>query len=55
MPDAEDVLGEVCLEVARRIGDFRGDSRGFRAWVFTIARSRRVDETRRRASEVRFA
>ena len=49
MPDAEDVLGEVFLEVARRIGDFRGDSRGFRAWVFTIARSRRVDEIRRRA------
>jgi len=49
LPDPEDVLGDVFLEVARRIGDFRGDRRGFRAWVFTIARSRRVDEIRRRA------
>jgi RNA polymerase sigma-70 factor (ECF subfamily) len=48
-PDADDVLGEVFLEVARRIGGFRGDSRGFRAWVFTIARARRVDEIRRQA------
>jgi RNA polymerase sigma-70 factor (ECF subfamily) len=47
LPDAEDVLGEVFLEVARRVGDFQGDARGFRAWVFTIARARRVDEIRR--------
>lgn len=46
--DPEDVVGDVFLEVARRIGDFRGDRRGFRAWVFTIARSRRIDEIRRR-------
>lgn len=49
MPEAEDVLGQVFLEVATRIRDFSGDSRGFRAWVFTIARARRVDEIRRRA------
>lgn len=48
VPDAEDVLGEVFLEVARRIGRFKGDARGFRAWVFTIARGRRVDAIRRR-------
>lgn len=46
--DAEDVLGEVFLEVAKRVDDFEGDHRGFRAWVFTIARARRVDEIRRR-------
>jgi RNA polymerase sigma factor (sigma-70 family) len=46
--DPEDVLGDVFLEVARRIGDFRGEARGFRAWVFTIARARRVDDIRRR-------
>jgi RNA polymerase sigma-70 factor (ECF subfamily) len=45
--DAEDVLGEVFLEVARSIRRFRGDTRGFRAWVFTIARARRVDSIRR--------
>lgn len=48
LPDAEDVLGDVFLEVARRVGDFTGDARGFRAWVFTIARARRVDTIRRR-------
>lgn len=46
--DAEDVLGDVFLDVARQIGDFEGDPVGFRAWVFTIARARRVDEIRRR-------
>lgn len=49
IPDPEDVLGEVFLEVAREIERFHGDLRGFRAWVFTIARSRRIDEIRRRA------
>lgn len=48
LADPEDVVGDVFLEVARRIGDFQGDGRGFRAWVFTIARSRRIDEIRRR-------
>ncbi len=48
LSDAEDVVGDVFLEVARRIRDFQGDGRGFRAWVFTIARSRRIDEIRRR-------
>jgi RNA polymerase sigma-70 factor (ECF subfamily) len=48
LSDADDVVGEVWLEVARRIGDFSGDASGFRSWVFTIARSRRVDEIRRR-------
>jgi RNA polymerase sigma-70 factor (ECF subfamily) len=49
VPDPEDVLGEVFLEVARRVDGFKGDARGFRAWVFTIARSRRVDAIRRRS------
>lgn len=52
LADSEDVLGEVFLEVARRIGGFRGDARGFRAWVFTIARARRVDEIRRQVRRV---
>lgn len=46
--DEEDVLGDVFLDVARRITEFQGDSAGFRAWVFTITRARRVDEIRRR-------
>lgn len=48
VPDAEDVLGDVFVDVARGIGRFRGDAPGLRAWVFTIARARRVDEIRRR-------
>jgi len=48
VPDAEDVLGDVFLEVARRIRRFSGDARGFRSWVFTIARTRRADAIRRR-------
>jgi RNA polymerase sigma-70 factor (ECF subfamily) len=52
LPDPEDVLGDVFLDVARRIGGFKGDARGFRAWVFTFARARRVDEIRRRVRRI---
>lgn len=45
--DAEDVVGEVFHDAARNIGAFKGDATGFRAWVFTIARARRIDEIRR--------
>ena len=41
IPDPEDVLGAVFVDVAQRIGSFRGDARSFRAWVFTITRARR--------------
>jgi RNA polymerase sigma-70 factor (ECF subfamily) len=50
--DPEDVLGDVFLEVARRLGGFHGDARGFRAWVFTIARARRVDGIRREVRRI---
>jgi RNA polymerase sigma factor (sigma-70 family) len=43
----EDLTGDVFLEVARRIGEFRGSMGGLRAWVFAIAHSRMVDEYRR--------
>jgi RNA polymerase sigma factor (sigma-70 family) len=43
----EDLTADVFLDVARRIQEFRGDSRRFRSWVFTIAHSRLVDEVRR--------
>jgi RNA polymerase sigma-70 factor (ECF subfamily) len=44
---ADDLAGEVWLEVARRIDEFRGDQQDFRAWVFTLARRRIVDHRRR--------
>lgn len=45
--DAEEVLGDVLLHVARGIDGFTGDSSGFRSWVFVIATSRLQDERRR--------
>ena len=45
--EAEEVLGDVFLHVARGIDEFDGDSSGFRSWVFVIATSRLHDERRR--------
>jgi len=47
--DAEDVVGETLLHVARGIDGFSGDEQGFRSWVFTIAHRRVVDAQRRRS------
>lgn len=52
-PDsAEDITSEVWLEVARGLHAFRGGESDFRAWVFTIARHRLIDQ-RRKASRRR--
>jgi RNA polymerase sigma factor (sigma-70 family) len=48
-PDAEDVLGETFLQVARDISTFEGDESGFRSWVFTIAHHRLIDARRHSA------
>lgn len=45
--DAEEVLGDVFLHVARGIDEFEGDASKFRSWVFVIATSRLYDERRR--------
>lgn len=47
--EPDDLTGEVFLQVIRDIGRFEGTERDFRAWVFTIARHRLVDEGRRRS------
>jgi RNA polymerase sigma-70 factor (ECF subfamily) len=44
---AEDLVGEVFLQVVRDLPAFTGGEDQFRAWVFTIARRRLVDEWRR--------
>ena len=49
---ADDLAAEVWLAVAQGIGAFSGDEKGFRAWVFTIAR-RRVIEHRRKGARRR--
>ena len=46
--EPEDVLGEVFLQVVRDVHRFEGDDRAFRAWLFTIAHHRLLDEARRR-------
>ena len=49
-PDAaEDVAAETWLQVVRGLARFSGDEAGWRAWLFTIARRRTIDEGRRRS------
>jgi RNA polymerase sigma-70 factor (ECF subfamily) len=45
--DADDVLGEVFLQVVRDIDRFRGDEAALRRWVFSIAHNRAMDSHRR--------
>ena len=47
-PDPEDVLGEVFLQLARDLPRFEGDAGAFRAWVFTVAHRRLLDDFRKR-------
>lgn len=46
-PAAEDVASDAWVSVVRNLHTFSGDEQGWRAWVFTIARSRLRDEQRR--------
>jgi len=49
VPDPEDLASEVFVGVVRNIASFEGDEQAFRAWVFSIAHRRLVDERRRRS------
>jgi RNA polymerase sigma factor (sigma-70 family) len=49
--DPEGLTGEVFLQVVRDLGRFSGGIADFKAWVFTIARNRFLDD--RRASSRR--
>ena len=46
--DPDDLTGEVFVAIARRIHEFRGDDDALRAWVFTIAHHKMIDDRRRR-------
>jgi len=46
---AEDTTAETWLHVVRGLAAFRGDEQAWRAWLFTTARRRAIDEGRRRA------
>jgi len=47
--EPDDLLGEVFLQVVRDLGRFEGGEAQFRAWVFTLAHHRFLDDRRRRA------
>jgi RNA polymerase sigma-70 factor (ECF subfamily) len=47
-PEAEDLLGEVFLQLVRDLSGFEGDERDFRAWAFTVAHHRLLDDQRSR-------
>ncbi len=50
VPDAaEDVAADTWMQVVRGLANFRGDERAWRAWLFTTARRRVIDEGRRRS------
>ena len=47
--EPDDLVGEVFLQAVRGLDRFDGGEHQFRAWVFTIAHRRLVDDLRRRA------
>jgi RNA polymerase sigma-70 factor, ECF subfamily len=46
---AEDIAAETWVQVVRGLAGFRGDEQAWRAWLFTTARRRAVDEGRRKS------
>ena len=46
---AEDVAADTWAHVVRALDAFRGDEASWRAWLFTTARRRAIDEGRRRS------
>lgn len=46
---ADDIASETWIQVVAGLRGFTGDERSFRAWLFTIARHRTVDQGRSRA------
>jgi RNA polymerase sigma factor (sigma-70 family) len=45
--EAEDLTGEVFLQIVRDLRRFDGDDRAFKAWALTIAHHRFLDDRRR--------
>jgi RNA polymerase sigma-70 factor, ECF subfamily len=46
---AEDIAADAWVQVVRGLAAFRGDEAAWRAWLFTIARHRAIDEGRRQS------
>jgi RNA polymerase sigma-70 factor (ECF subfamily) len=56
VPEPDDLLGEVFVQVARSLPRYRGDGdEDLRRWVFTIARNRVIDDSRRRSRRARLS
>lgn len=54
--DADDIVGEVFLQVVRDLASFQGGESEFRSWVFKVAHHRLLDAVRyasRRPAELR--
>lgn len=45
--EPDDLLGEVFVDVARRLHAFEGTAAQFRSWMFMVAHNRVIDERRR--------
>jgi RNA polymerase sigma-70 factor, ECF subfamily len=45
----EDIAAETWVQVVRGLPSFRGDEQGWRAWLFTTARRRAIDQARHRS------
>jgi RNA polymerase sigma-70 factor (ECF subfamily) len=46
---ADDIAADTWLHVVRGLPRFRGDEAAWRAWLFTTARRRMIDQARRRS------
>jgi RNA polymerase sigma-70 factor, ECF subfamily len=53
--EPDDLASETFLGVFTGLAGFRGDEAGLRAWVFTIAHRRLLDDWRRRSRRPQFA
>jgi len=46
-PESEEVVNDVFVSAFSQLDRFEGDEPGFRAWIFQIARHKRVDALRK--------
>ena len=51
---ADDIAADTCLAAVQRLARFEGDQRGWKAWMFTIARNRLADYRRTNARHKTF-
>jgi RNA polymerase sigma-70 factor, ECF subfamily len=47
--EADDIAADTWMHVVRGLPRFRGDEAAWRAWLFTTARRRMIDQARRRS------